>query len=191
MTFCRAFRPSLQGNQQEAAGGLAVVSALPDAQNLLAQILNQVQQGKSPQATQNLGKAVATAAGKGANNPTLANALNQVIYSICFIILKEAGRRLAGGKVNQMQFYISKCCTSRSAYVWKSQVAPPAPPGAPPVAITPANLGNSAAVANAVSTGNGSSSANAVNNGQGGMLRRVCSADGMSFKIQRVRVVNS
>lgn len=67
-----------QGNQQEAAGGLAVVSALPDANTLLAQILAQVQQGNSPQATQNLGKAVATASGKGANNPALANALNQV-----------------------------------------------------------------------------------------------------------------
>jgi len=50
------------------------------------------------------------------------------------------------------------------------QVAPPAPPGVPPVAISPSNLGNSMAIANAVSTGNGSSTANAMNNGGGGVM---------------------
>jgi hypothetical protein len=69
---------TFQGNQQQAAGGLAVVSALPNAQQLLQQILSQVQQANNPQATQNLGKAVASASGKGANTNNLANALNQV-----------------------------------------------------------------------------------------------------------------
>jgi hypothetical protein len=69
---------NFQGNEQQAAGGLAVVSALPNAQQLLEQILAQVQQQGTPTATQNLGKAVASASGKGANNNNLANALNQV-----------------------------------------------------------------------------------------------------------------